>query len=126
MSFNNNFQNPSITTMNNSGTIQFFLVVECSAHTDYVYVCMHVCMYVCIHVSCLLLIHSHMYAYPNTIYTASVITYYRTSQFIYLNMQFLKKDTCVVCTLNIYIYIYIYIIYIYIIFYKANLMSFIY
>ena len=41
-----------------------------------------------------------MYVSPETIYNVLIITYYGTSQFIYLNIQVLKKDMFVVCTIN--------------------------
>ena len=37
---------------------------------------------------------------PKTIYTVLIITYYGTSQFLYLNIQFLKKELCVACTIT--------------------------
>ena len=41
-----------------------------------------------------------MYVSPETIYNVLIITYYGTSQFIYLNIQVLKKDMFVVCTIT--------------------------
>ena len=41
-----------------------------------------------------------MYVSPKTIYTVLITTYYGTSQFIYLNIQVLKKDMFVVCTIT--------------------------
>ena len=41
-----------------------------------------------------------IHASPKTTYTVLIITYYGTSQCIYLNIQFLKKDLCVARTIN--------------------------